>query len=349
MVASYFRRAYSSFATHILDVPVRLLAFLFSILLLVIPLANPGLYLMFVLVLANIFAIFAASWDILAGRTGQLSLGHALFFGIGGYTSAILYKYYLLPLWVTIPIGMLIAFLVAFLVGFPCLRVKGPYLSLVTLAFPLILISIFFMFKDVTGGEMGLYAPSILPIPPHTPYELRLAEFYVSMLLLTVSSIIIYKIASSKTGVIFVSILDDELAAKASGINTTKYKLLAFAISALFASLAGGFYVHFLRTAGPSALMLTMSFFPVIMTILGGIGTIYGSIVGAYILTILDQYVLKTVVSIPEELHAAIYTTIVIILVIVWPRGVARWCVDKLEDMQEVREEEIEKKVKKKK
>lgn len=349
MVVSYLRRAYSSFATHVLDVPARLLAFLFSILLLVIPLTNPGLYIMFVLVLANLFAIFAASWDILAGRTGQLSLGHALFFGIGGYTSAILYKYYALPLWITIPIGMLIAFLVAFLVGFPCLRVKGPYLSLVTLAFPLILISIFFMFKDVTGGEMGLYAPSILPIPPYTPYELRLAEFYVSMLMLVVSSIIIYKIASSKMGIIFVSILDDELAAKASGINTTKYKLLAFAISALFASLAGGFYVHFLRTAGPSALMLTMSFFPVIMTILGGIGTIYGPLVGAYILTILDQYVLKTVVPIPEELHAAIYTAIVLILVIAWPRGVARWCVDKLEDMQEVREEEIEKKIRKKK
>jgi len=369
MVTSLLRRAYSSFASHIFDVPARLLAFLLFLLFLVMPLTNPGYfiytgegyYILGILVVANIYAIYAASWDILAGRTGQLSLGHALFYGIGAYTVAILYKFYALPLWVTIPIGILVSVSVALLVGFPCLRVKGPYLSLVTLAFPLILTGIFFMFKDVTGGELGISSlPAIIPVPPYTINQQRLAAFYFSSLLLAVSSVILYKIANSKIGIIFVSMLDDEVASKASGINTTKYKLLAFAISALFASLAGAFAASYESSVGISMLALTMSFYPVIMTILGGIGTIYGPIIGAFILTILDRYVLKVVVSDAlahthiieraEDLapwHMIIYTSVVIIFVLAWPRGVTRFVVDKLEDLEEARElEEIKKKKK---
>lgn len=346
MVAAYLRRAYSVFTARIFDVPPRLSVFLFFLLILLFPLTEPKPYILFVLVLANIYALFAASWDILAGRTGQISLGHALFFGVGAYTTAMLCKYYALPLWVAIPVGMGISVLTAVLVGFPCLRVKGPYLSLVTMAFPLILTSIFMMFKSVTGGELGIFGlPTVISHPPYTLYQVRLAEFYVSLLLLAVSAVVLYRIANSKIGVIFVSILDDEVASKMSGVNTTKYKIMAFAISAFFASLAGGFYAPFMRVVGPSTLALTMSFLPVIMTILGGIGTIYGPIVGAYVLTIIDRYVLEIVVPIKPEWHMIIYTVIVIIFVLKWPRGAARSVVDKLKDLEEARElEEIEKK-----
>lgn len=331
------KRAYSSFATHVLDVPARLLAFLLFVLLLLVPLAKPSGRILFVLIYANLLAIFAASWDLLVGRCGQISLGHALFFGVGAYTTAMLWKFYGLPIWVTIPAGALVGVLVAVLVGLPCLRVRGPYLALVTLAFPLILTGVLFFFKDVTGGEKGISGlPQLFPFLGI--YGRRVAEYYLTLFLLLVSGVALYKIANSRTGMVFVSILDDELASKSRGINTTKYKLMAFAISALFASLAGAVFAHIVRVAAYSTLALSLSFNAVIITILGGIGTIYGPIAGAFILGILNEYVLRTVLDIPYEFIPLIFIIPVIILIIKWPRGVARFVVDKLEEFREERE-----------
>ncbi|MDH5462234.1 MAG: branched-chain amino acid ABC transporter permease [Candidatus Bathyarchaeota archaeon] len=339
MVAAYFRRAYSSFATYVFDVPARLMAFLLFLLLLTYPITRPRLPLLFILTSANIMAIFAASWDLLVGRSGQISLGHALFFGIGAYGTGMLTEYFGLSLWVTIPLSMLAGVLVALVIGYPCLRVKGPYLALVTMAFPLILTGVIFYFKDITGGESGIYG---LPrfFPDLRMYDLQLAEYYLTLILVSVSGIILYKIANSKTGIVLVSILDDELASKASGINVTKYKLLAFAISGLFATMAGSINVHLLQSgaANMSSLTVTLSFMAVIVTIFGGLGTIYGPIAAAYILTILDRYILQTMVEVPTEWHMLIFILFIIVLIIKWPRGIARFVTDRLEDLQEERE-----------
>jgi len=345
MVTTYLRRAYSSFAVHVFDVPPRLLVFLLFLLLLFLPITRVGDYTLGVLTTLNTFAIFAVSWDLLVGRSGQMSLGHALFFGVGAYSSALLYGFFPLWLrvpWLAIPLALPICFLAALVIGFPCLRVKGPYLALVTMAFPLILTSLIHYFGGITGGERGIRVPGFFPnLPINQQY---LAEYYLTLLLLSASSIILYKVANSKTGIVFVSILDNELASKASGINVTKYKLLAFAISGSFAGLAGAIYAHLLllRSAGPSeTLGITVSFLPVIVTILGGIGTIYGPLIGAYIYFILDRYVLNILIYIPPELVQAkffAFTLIVIILIIKWPRGIARFIVDKLQDLEETRE-----------
>jgi len=304
---------------------------------------------------ANILAIFGASWDLLVGRTGQMSLGHALFFGIGAYSSALLFEFYGLPLWITIPLAVVIGAACGLLIGFPCLRTKGPYLALVSMAFPLILSSIFYFFDDIFKGEFGIRGlPSFFP--SLATKDRMLGNYYLTLLLLFISAVILYKIANSHTGIVFVSILDDELASKASGINVTKYKLMAFTISGLFASLAGAAYAHILGVANPPLLSLTWSFVPVIVTFLGGIGTIYGPIIGAYIYYLLDRYFLTIIIEIPYELiyiRLLVFTLIVAIIVIKWPRGIGRFVTDKLEDLQEGREiEEImaerEKKKKKK-
>lgn len=343
MVTTYLRRAYSSFAAHVFDIPPRLMAFLLFLLFLILPIARLGDYTLGVLTIANTFAIFAISWDLLVGRTGQMSLGHALFFGAGAYASALLYKNLGLPPWLTIPLAVPIGFLIALLIGFPCLRVKGPYLALVTLAFPLILVSLAYYFSEITGGERGIGLPRFFPFLL-IPQQL-LVDYYLSLLLLLASSIILYKVANSKTGIIFVSILDNELASKASGINVTKYKLMAFAISGSFASLTGAIYVHLQAgplSAGPmQTFAITISFLPIILTILGGIGTIYGPLLGAYIYYILDRYVFGILIRIPPEWeHAKLlaFVLIVIILIIKWPRGIARFIVDKLRDLEEARE-----------
>jgi branched-chain amino acid transport system permease protein len=351
MVLSYFRRAYSSFAAHVFDIPPRFMVLLFLVLLSIIPLTGLGTYYLNIVVSANLLAIFAVSWDLLVGRTGQISLGHALFFGIGGYTTAFLFKFYGFSIWFTIPAAIATGGLISLLVGFPALRVKGPYLALVTMAFPLI-IQNFLDWPPLTpifGGRIGiLNLPAFFPLLSAT--QQIVAHYYLTLLLLLMSSVIIYKIANSKTGIVFVSILDDETASKACGINITKYKLLAFTISGLFASLAGSLQAHILKFANPPMFSLTWSFVPIIVTFLGGIGTIYGPIVGAYIYYILDRYVLT--IFLPElfELFGTdvsgqleftkllIFALIVLILVIKWPRGVAKYTTDKLEDLEEARD-----------
>jgi len=339
MVSLSIRNIYKSFATHILDIPPRLLSLLLFLLLLVFPITRPKFIVLDILIFANIMAIFAASWDLLVGRTGQMSLGHALFFGIGAYATALLYKTYELPLLVTIPLSVLIGVLIAVLVGVPSLRVKGPYLALVSMSFPLIATGMIFFFRDVTGGESGLWG-----LPPFFPslspkYDRYVGNYYLTLLLLFVSGVVLYKVANSRTGIVFLSILDDELASKASGINVTRYKLMAFAISALFASLAGCTYAHVMTGVGRSTLSLTRSFLPVMMTIFAGIGTIYGPIAGAYIYYVLDRYVLgRPMLFVSEEWHMFIFIVIVVIFVIKWPRGIARFVTDKLQDLSEERE-----------
>ncbi len=363
MVKTLLRRFYTMFATNILDIPPRLLSFLLFLLLLSLPLTGLGEYFLGILILANINALFAASWDILVGRTGQISLGHALFFGVGAYASALFYKYCALPPWVTLFLGIPFGVIVALLVGFPSLRVKGPYLALVTLAFPLILIRLFFVdipgiinIRAITGGETPISVPRFLAIPPYSPCQARIVEYYFSLLLLSVCAFVLYKIARSKAGIVFVSILDDESASKASGINTTKYKLMAFAISAFFASLVGSFYAHYMTGAGLSTLMfgepsvagvIPGSFTVIIITILGGIGTIYGPVVGAYILTFLSVFLRQimqiisasTNLSLPvEEWSFLIYIIVVVAFIIVWQKGVATSIVEKLDELTETEE-----------
>ena len=337
MVTGYFTRAYSSFAAHVLDIPPRLLALLLFLLLLSFPIVNPPLSVLLILTSANLLAIFAASWDLLVGRTGQISLGHALFFGIGTYVTGLLSYHLNWPIWVTVPLSVLVGFLSAVLIGFPCLRVKGHYLALVTMAFPIILTGLILYFKNITRGDAGIWGlPKFFPFLPYK--QQFIAEYYFTLVLLFASGIILYKVANSKTGIVMVSILDDELASKACGINVTKYKLMAFAISGIFASLAGSVNAHLLQVANLASLRVTLSFMVIVWTIFGGLGTIYGPIVGVYILQVLDQYVLTKIVDVPTPWRIIIYSAIVIVFVLKWPRGLARFVTDKQEDLEKARD-----------
>jgi len=340
MVKIFLRSVYTSFATNILDRPGRLLSLLIFVLLLFFPITRPTQNLLFVMIGGFILAMFAASWDLLVGRCGQISLGHSLYFGLGTYTTALLCHYQGLPIYVTIPIGVLVGTLIAVPVGFPAIRLRGPYLSLTSMALPLIAAAMVIAFRDVTHGEEGI-GPNFRFFPNLSWYKQWVGEYYLALMLLFISACIIYKIANSRIGIVFVSILDDELASKACGINVTKYKLLAFAISALFASLAGAYTAHSMITgtrAAIGSLSLTQSFLPVIFTTFGGIGTIYGPIAGALIIALVDGYILGIeVLNIEIAWHPLTYIIPVIILLIVWPRGIARFVTDKLDDLQEER------------
>jgi len=318
-ISIYIGRLYKDFKGGILVLPSRTIAFFFCLLLLLIPLITTEPYILRVLILSSIFAIFAASWDLLSGYTGQMNFGHALFFGVAAYTSALLNLHFGLPPWLTIPLGALVAVMAGLIVGVPCLRLRGPYLALATLAFPLILTGIIFVFPGITGGELGV--SGIDPLSGS-----RLTDYYIAVILMLGLGFVMWKITASKTGLIFHAIREDEVAVRASGINTTRYKLLAFCLSGLFAGVAGGMYVHFIRIAGPSTLELMLSFQAIIWVIFGGIATIYGPIAGVFIL-----YPFMEFLRIMPEIRMLVFAIIVVLILLFMPEGLTTWVRDKIE------------------
>ncbi|MFQ6123795.1 MAG: branched-chain amino acid ABC transporter permease [Candidatus Heimdallarchaeota archaeon] len=329
IISSYLRMFYKAFKGEILPLPSRFIAILFGIFLFMFPLLlDPYItpFILLVLTYANIFVIFAVSWDLLSGYTGYVSFGHAAFFGVAGYTSAFLNKIGFSP-WVTIPIGAIIAVVIGLLIGVPCLRLRGPYLALATLAFPIILTGILFVFPDQPprglGGEWGISGLS--PLFSGELEIIRRYNYYFSLLLMIGTTFVMWKISDSKIGIILHAIREDEIAARTCGINTTFYKLLAFSISGFFAGIAGGYYAHLLRVANRDMLSVFMSFQPIIWTVFGGITTIYGAIGGAYLLY-----------SLPELLHLAamkylFIAGVTVFVLLFMPEGIFNWIRDKIE------------------
>jgi branched-chain amino acid transport system permease protein len=318
------RRLFKDFQGDVLAIPGRLIALIFFLLLFFLPLITQEPYTLRILIFSNIFVIFAVSWDFLSGYTGQVNFGHALFFGVAAYTAALLNKYLGLQPWATIPIGAIVAVGAGMLMCLPALRLRGPYLSLVTLAFPLIVLGVIKAFPDVTGGEHGITGLTRLS-------DSRITDYYISAVVMTISVFIMWKLTDAKsalvrTGIILHAIREDEIAARASGINTIRYKMLAFAIGGFFAGIAGGLFAHFMRIAGPSTLDLMLSFQAIIWTVFGGIVSIYGAVVGVYFL-----YPLMEFLRVIPELRVLIFAAIVIVILLFMPEGIAVWIRDKIE------------------
>lgn len=222
-------------------------------------------------------AILALSWNLVSGFTGQFSLGHAGFMAIGAYTSALLMMKAKWPfLAAFLAAGLLSAF-VGFLVGFPSLRLVGDYLSVVTLGFMYIITAILNNTVELTGGGLGL---------PGIPYMTKLP---VAAVTLVVTLWILSSLVNSKQGRCFVAVREDEIAAQSVGINTTYYKVLAFIISSFFAGLGGALTGHYMMYLRPDIFSYAKTVESVSMVILGGLGSLTGSILGALFITLLPE------------------------------------------------------------
>jgi branched-chain amino acid transport system permease protein len=275
-------RLLKNFRWSVIPVPGRLIAVVFLVVLFFIPLfVTTGFYLrMFIYM--NIFVIFAVSWDLLSGYTGQINFGHALFFGVAAYTSALLWKYLGWQPWATIPLSVLTATAAGVLTCLPALRLRGPYLSLLTLAFPIMLLGVILALKEYAGGEYGIWG---LPQLAATLQQ----EYYIVLAVTIVSVLVMWKLTDAgskyvRTGLIFHAIREDEIAARATGINTIRYKILAFAIGGFFGGIAGALYASVAGAINVHILALTTSFQAVIWVVFGGIVSIYGGVVGVYML-----------------------------------------------------------------
>jgi branched-chain amino acid transport system permease protein len=249
-----------------------------------------GAYYYQIVILVGINIILAVSLNLINGVTGQFSIGHAGFYAIGGYTSAALVYYggasirsalqFLPSLFqdmILLLIGLFAAAVVAGLaglaVGIPSLRLRGDYLAIVTLGFGEI-IRVFILNIDAIGGSRGFSG-----IP-------QLSNLFWVYLLVLATIITVRNLIRSSYGRAFISIRDDEIAAEAMGVDTTRYKVLSFVISSMFAGIAGGLFAHFTMYLHPNSFLFTTSFYLIIMIVVGGLGSIEGSVVGAILVTV---------------------------------------------------------------
>jgi branched-chain amino acid transport system permease protein len=315
----YIRKFFSLFRGEVLVLPSRVAVLIFGVALLLIPVFTQDPYLLRILILTAVFAIFAASWDLLSGFTGQINFGHALFFGVAAYTSGLINVHAKIPHVFSIPLGALAAVLTGLIVGIPCLRLRGTYLALTTLAFPIILMGLVFAIPDVTGGERGVSGLTRLS-------GSRIHDYYITVILMLALTSIMWKITDSKTGIILHAIREDEVAVRASGINTTRYKLLAFCLSGFFAGIAGGLYAHIMRTVGPSTLEVSLSFQVIIWSVFGGMVSIYGPVAGVFILFPLAEFL-----RILPKARMLIFAVLVLLTLIYMPEGLIPWIRDKIE------------------
>jgi branched-chain amino acid transport system permease protein len=320
LIGYYIRKVFKLIKTEVFVLPSRMIVLLFILGLLALPLISDDPYLLRILILASIFAIFAASWDLLSGFTGQMNFGHALFFGVGAYGAALLNLHLDLPPWASIPLGALGAVLAGLIVGIPCLRLRGTYLALTTLSFPIILMGIVFAIPEVTGGELGISGIDRL-------VRSRVAQYYIAVIVMVVLVVTMWKITDSNMGIIFHAIREDEVAVRASGINTTRYKLMAFCLSGFFAGMSGGLYAHFMRIAGPSTLEVSMSFQVVIWAVFGGVVTIWGPVGAVFIL-----FPLLEIFRFWPELRILLFAIVILQILIFITQGFQPMIIEKIEN-----------------
>ena len=283
-------------------------AALASVLLMAAPwVLNP--YLLYVLALGCIFAMGAVGLDITAGMSGQLSLGHAGFFGLGAYAAAIGILRLGMPPWVALPAAVIAASLAAVVIGLPLVRLRGHYLAMATLAFGLIVFDLLYTLREFTGGGAGLALP---------PSENPRLMYEVLVLATITSTIVALWLRKSWAGVVWELLRESEPAAAANGVNVALWKLLAVIAGAAFAGLAGGLYVYVVSYVSPEPFGLPTTIFFFAALLIGGPGTVWGPALAAMLLNAL-VYALGNLLALQEMIYGAL------ILLILWlfPRGLA--------------------------
>jgi len=298
-----------------------------AMVLLALPFLIRDRYFQHLLVLSGIFVILSTSWNFLAGYSGLLNLGHVAFFGIGGYSSALLALKLGLSPWVGLPSGGIIASLFGICLGIPSFRLSGPYLAITTIGFSEILRLISMNWVELTRGSLGLYG-----IPPFTALKLPgglsirfVSEqnvYYLVLIFVVLTLVLMHKLTHSEFGITLKSMREDETGAESIGINTSRYKLTVFMISAFLAGLAGSLYAHYIRLISPEMLSLGETFSVLTMVMVGGLGTLFGPVIGAVLLTFLSEGLrfLEDIVKI--DIRFIIYGALLILTILFMRNGI---------------------------
>ena len=275
-----------------------------------------------------LYAMLATAWNVLAGYCGQISLGHAVFFGTGAYTSTVLLRQDWLGVWASPWIGMalgaLLAALLSQVIGFPVFRLRGHYFAIATIAVGEIVQTIVINW-DAVGGARGLFVPIKRPdsLANFQFHESKQTYYYIALALLVLAVGISRWIVRSRTGYYFRAIREDQDAAAALGIPVARYKQRAMAISAALTALGGTFYAQYVFFIDPeSVLPLSLSILVCLVAVLGGVGTLWGPILGAAILVPLGEVTRVQLGGTGKALDLVIYGLLIMIVSVVQPGGI---------------------------
>ena len=294
----------------------------FGLLLALLPLILTNRYYLNVMIFIGIHTLLVVGLNLLMGYAGQISLGHAAFFGLGAYTSGILSATYQIPPWPAMLAGMVLTVAVALMVGVPALKLTGYYLAMATLGFGIIVHICFNEFVGLTGGPSGLVGIPALSIggiildEPGTYYYL---VWGATLGAITVS----LNIVDSRVGRALRAIHDSEPAASATGISTSRLKVWVFALSAVYASVAGSLYAHFITFISPNSFGFMFSIKLVTMCVVGGMASIWGAVFGAAALTLLPE-----VLAVFHDYDIVIFGLILMVIMIFMPQGLTRGALD---------------------
>jgi len=299
---------------------------LFALAFILIPLFSPSAYILSTLIIIGLYALICTGLSMLMGYAGQISLGHAAFYGIGAYSSAFVTVKLGMPSLVGMAVGILIAALIAYIVGIPTLKLKGHYLALATLGFGMIMFALFKQFKGITGGLEGfMNIPSLNFFGIEIDTDLK--YYYFVWLLVLIGILVTRNIIHSRVGRALRSIESSEVASDSLGVNTKKYKLQVFVMSAVFASVAGSVYAHYISFINPMLFNSNTSIHLLIMSVLGGGASIWGGFVGALTYVSLGE-VLKDIMPLfvssgSDEFKIIFFGVLLVIILIYMPEGLA--------------------------
>lgn len=279
-------------------------------------------YLLFILDIIYISVLVSIGLNILSGYAGQVSIGHAAFYAIGAYTSAILQERLGLPFLLTMVLAAALTSSIGYIVGLPAIRLRGLFLAMATLAFGLVIEEVLIIAEPLTYGANGMAVPDATLGPLILTADTN-AFYYVCLVTAVVMTWAAINLVNSRTGRAFVALRDSETAAETNGIHLSRYKTIAFAISAFYTGLAGALYAQAVTFIAPDGFTVFLSIQFLAVIIIGGMGSILGSVLGAITLVLLPEIFAK----LPAEWGAPqiFYGAALILVIMFMPMGIAGW------------------------
>lgn len=293
---------------------------LLGIIALVLPLAITGKFYLNIFILILLYATVASSWNILGGYAGQLSLGHTIFFGLGAYTSSLLFLKLGVSPWAGIFIAAAVSIIVGVFIGWPTFRLKGPYFTLATIAFAEVTRQLCLFFKGLTNGSLGINIP-FQPGVSHLIFQEYRSYYYFAFVLFLLALAIVIWVDRTRVGYYLKAIREDEDSAETLGINVTKYKMIAMVLSTGLTGVAGVLYAQFLLFFEPDSVFnLNFSIQIALIAIVGGMGTVYGPLLGAAIIIPLNE-ILRSSFPNLNGMNNFIYGVVLALIVSFMPNG----------------------------
>ncbi len=289
---------------------------LFSLALLAVaPFVGLNSYLMHILILFVMWSVIGMSWNLLGGYCGQVSFGHAAFFGVGAYTAGILYSKTSLSAWWGMPLSIVVVMVFALVIGFIVLRLRGPYFALATLAMGEVLRVTAENLTDLTGGDVGIM------IRERTWVE-KIWYYYIILAVAAITFYLVKMVVQSRLGYYFVAIREDQDAAESLGINTTLYKTIALSLSAVITGMAGAFYTNYMGYIDPMIVFALhdISIVAIMVVMVGGVATFWGPVVGSIIMILLAE-VIRSVPMLGSA-HQTFFGMLLIFIIIFLPNGI---------------------------